>query len=439
MQHSSLVIFCNECGLANDPIAHTCAACQSPLAQTEATHALTVLDMPVSSKLPVTPKADAERSPAPRHQDSPLDFQAGTILAKRYQIEEEIGRGGFSIVYRAADLNNRKRHVAIKRIPLSVLTPEEVIGATETFNREVLMLARFKGKRGIPQFYEHLTDPENWYLVMEYIKGPTLEEFLQRRPSGYLNEEETIRVGIRLAHILQELHTDEPLVVFRDVKPANIMFTSKQELFLIDFGIARTFAVDKTKDTTPLGSPGYAAPEQYGRAQTDQRTDIYGLGATLQTLFTGRDPLELAAGEPSRNPKRPSPALRQILDEMLAPEAEQRPADMLAVQARLQAIQVSPAASAPSSYKYGLLMGAAMAFLSSLLTALRKFTWLDLLLGISIIAISLVLGVYEKWSQKKKLVGWKVFTRPAPLGILTAMLIWLLLEWLWSALGWPRL
>lgn len=278
--------------------------------------------------------------PAPKYQSAPRDFQAGTILAERYQIEEEIGNGGFSLVYRAVDLHEKKRRVAIKRIPLSTLTPEQIIGATETFNREVQMLSRFKGKRGIPRLYEHLTDPENWYLVMEYLPGSTLEEFLQHRPGGYLDEEETLRVGVRLAQLLQELHTDESLVVFRDVKPANIMFTPRQELFLIDFGIARTFAAEKTKDTTPLGSPGYAAPEQYGRAQTDQRADVYGLGATLQTIFTGLDPLELAAGEPSRNPKRPSPALRKILDEMLAPEVEQRPTDMQAVQAKLRAIQV---------------------------------------------------------------------------------------------------
>jgi serine/threonine protein kinase len=75
------------------------------------------------------------------------------------------------------------------------------------------------------------------------------------------------------------------------------------------------------RDTIPLGSPGYAAPEQYGRAQTDQRTDVYGLGATLQALLTGRDTLELAAGEASRNPRRPSRAMRKLLADMLSPNA----------------------------------------------------------------------------------------------------------------------
>ena len=271
-------------------------------------------------------------------QSPTQDIQAGTILANSYQIQEEIGRGGFSIVYRATEVGEPDRQVAIKRIPLSTLTPSQVIDATETFNRELAMLTRFSGTPGVPNFYGHLTDQENWYLVMQYIKGETLEEALQKAPGGYFDEKKTIRIGSQLAQIFNELHTNQPPVIFRDVKPANIMLTPENELFLIDFGIARHFTWGKARDTTPLGSPGYAAPEQYGRAQTNRRADIYGLGATLQTLVTGRDPLELASGETSRNPQPPSPALRTLLDQMLAPDLTQRPIDMREVQTRLDNI-----------------------------------------------------------------------------------------------------
>ena len=148
------------------------------------------------------------------------------------------------------------------------------------------MLIRFTDTPGVPRFYGHLTDQENWYLVMEYIEGKTLEERLQKAPGGYFDEATTIEIGIKLARIFFKLHSDWPPVIFRDVKPANIMLTSNGELYLIDFGIARDFKLGKVRDTTPLGSPGYAPPEQYGRAQTDRRADIYGLGATLQTLVT---------------------------------------------------------------------------------------------------------------------------------------------------------
>ena len=165
-----------------------------------------------------------------------------------------------------------------------------------------------------------------------------MEGYLQKAPGGYLDEQEVIKLGLGLANVLKTLHTSEPPVIFRDLKPANIMITPDHLFFLIDFGIACTFMPGKTKDTTPLGSPGYAPPEQYGRAQTDQRSDIYSLGATLQTLLTGRDLLELRAGESSQNPKAPSRGLQKLLDAMLSSEAAQRPDDMLQVEKHLQFI-----------------------------------------------------------------------------------------------------
>ncbi len=335
MPHSAMTLFCDECGLANKADATYCTSCQHPLVHsTDAPSQLMSVNVAPSA----VQEAIAGGTQARVQQSALIDFQPGTILAGRYRIEKEIGRGGFSVVYRAVDLHKKKLAVAIKRIQLSALTPRQIIDATETFNREVAMLSRFAGTHGVPTFYEHFTDAENWYLVMEYIPGHTLEERLQKMPGGYFDEKEAIHIGLKLTQILQKLHTDNPPVIFRDVKPANIMVASDQQLYLIDFGIARNFAFGKARDTTPLGSPGYAPPEQYGRAQTDRKADIYALGATLQTLVTGRDPLELAAGEPSRNPKPLSSALRVLLDEMLIPDSRHRPVDMLHVQARLEHI-----------------------------------------------------------------------------------------------------
>ncbi|GHO49362.1 protein kinase domain-containing protein [Ktedonospora formicarum] len=120
------------------------------------------------------------------------------------------------------------------------------------------------------------------------------------------------------------------------------MLTPDHKFFLIDFGIARTFTRGKAKDTIPLGSPGYAPPEQYGRAQTNQRSDIYSLGATLQTLVTGREPLELSSGEPSRNPNGPSRKLRKLLAKMLSADAARRPATMSRVKEYLTSLQYRP-------------------------------------------------------------------------------------------------
>jgi serine/threonine protein kinase len=269
-----------------------------------------------------------------------MDIQSGNMLAGRYRVWKEIGHGGFSTVYWGRELGGYRCRVAIKRIQLSALTPREIIDATETFNREVAALSRFKGTKGIPQLYEYFTDAENWYLILEYIDGQTLEDYLQK--AGYLREKEVIRIGIAVARIVQQLHAANPPVIFRDLKPANIMITPDHDLFLIDFGIARVFTPGKKRDTIPLGSPAYASPEHYGRAQTDQRSDVYSLGATLQTLLTGRDTLELAAGEASRNRRRPSRAMRKLLADMLSPDAARRPPDMIQVQRRLKNIPPVP-------------------------------------------------------------------------------------------------
>jgi len=336
MQQLSMHRFCDVCGAANDQAATCCVACQAPLPSTSGASPFA----PVRIARPAARQVFAGATPIPDSAIAPAHLHAGMVLAGRYRILGEIGRGGFSIVYRAEDLDAATHdEVAIKRIHLRSLTPRQIIDATETFHREMRTLARFKHFAGIPHFYEHLTDAENWYLVMEYIDGQTLEDYLRHAPDDALTERETLDIGIDLAHILHELHSVDPPIIFRDVKPANIMITPDRRLYLIDFGISRVFTPGKKKDTTPIGTPGYAPLEQYGRAQTDARSDIYSLGATLQTLLTGRDPLELAAGEPSRNRKKSSRALRKLLAEMMASDMAQRPANLGIVQRRLEQIQ----------------------------------------------------------------------------------------------------
>ena len=432
-QQSSLVVFCEECGLANEPGASHCAACQHSLAHASSTPPVAPVKVTPPSVLQVTPGPLLTRSSQAglfSSQNATGDFKFGTMLAGRFQIQEEIGRGGFSIVYRALDLHVNRREVAIKRIQLNALTPRQIIDATETFNREITMLARFQGVDGIPAFYEHLTDADNWYLITQYIKGQTLEEYLQQAPGGYLGEEETAALGIVLAQIMQKLHEYNPPIIFRDLKPANIMITPEHTFFLIDFGIARNFTPGKPKDTTPLGSPGYAPPEQYGRAQTDRRADIYSLGATLQTLFTGRDPLELRAGEASRNPHQPSRTLSRLLADMLSPDVAKRPASMYVVKHRLESTRRNPRLS----YVMGLMLGAAV----SAFVALLIFTDLGRILGAAwwlFFGISNIFNFFRKRIQKK-FQGGKLSWPFLVAGMLT-LLLPLALFWLWHTFGWP--
>jgi serine/threonine protein kinase len=258
----------------------------------------------------------------------------GTLLEKRYRILARIGEGGYGIVYKARDrrrlLNNL---VAIKVITLAALSPQEQIEATDTFNREITMLSGLN-HRNLPRIFDQFTDPEHWYIVMDYIDGMTLDEFLTHYPNGRMPLGLTTTIALILCDALSYLHQRRPAIIFRDVKPGNIMLTRWGRLYLIDFGIARRYRVGQARDTGPLGSPGYAAPEQYGRMQTTAQADIYGLGATLQTLLTGKEPLEIRMqGMPSdvRIPLK----LRNLLNQMMESDPNLRPASMVEVKSAL--------------------------------------------------------------------------------------------------------
>jgi tRNA A-37 threonylcarbamoyl transferase component Bud32 len=364
MQQSSLEFFCEECGAANPGDATHCFACKTPLTRSPESQPASAPIKPVTiapaPTLQVTANA-ASLAPSPAtpvfHSDS---LAPGSMLQNRYKIEREIGQGGYSIVYKARDTARYGRSVTIKQINLRNLSSRQVIEATETFNRETTLLPGLKHD-GIPKFYGHFTDPEHWYLVMEYIPGQTLEEYLQNSTEqGYCSLSDTLRIGIALCLILEYLHLCKPPLIFRDVKPSNIMLTRKRRVYLIDFGIARAFSPGKAKDTTPLGSPGYAAPEQYGRGQSDQRTDIYGLGATLQTLLTGCDPQELRQGVPSRAPYPIPPDVQQLLDSMMDPNPSHRPPNLAVVKQRLQAAL----ARIRRVFRYAVGVGLGLAFFS---------------------------------------------------------------------------
>lgn len=413
MQQSSMVFFCDECGAANEPGAQSCVACQHPLTPAPIEQPETPVT-PVVVAPPEVREVVATAPPVLAPSGMPIDFFPGMMFLGRYQIRREIGRGGFSTVYLAEDLRTGGKLVALKCISLRTLSPRQMIDATETCNREIKILSHLKGVNGIPALYESFRDSENWYVVLEYIEGQTLEEYVHQTPDGYLSEREVAEIGQKLASLLQAIHKRN--VIFRDVKPANIMLTPQRKLYLIDFGIARFFTSGQKKDTTPLGSPGYAPPEQYGRAQTDARADIYGLGATFQTLLTGSDPLELSQGEPSRNPDPLSPRIRQLLDEMLAPERERRLSRMWRIEWRLFRFTLSDARnrwrlffSICLGVGLGILLYLGLPFLGQTFNALPnflQFIFVLMLLALPIFLVVLLQGRPLSWESALKRFFW---------------------------------
>src|SRR6266436_3519072 len=261
------------------------------------------------------------------------------LLKQRYRIINPVGQGGFGAVYKAADLQFGNRLVAIKEMSQSSLSPQELVEATEASKREALLLAGLTHPN-LPRIYEQFTDMGRWYLVMDFIDGETLEEHLDKLKDGKLPVEKVLEIGIQLCNVLEYLHLRQPPIIFRDLKPANVMLTVHGHVYLIDFGIARHFKPGQAKDTTALGSTGYAAPEQSGKAQTTPRADIYALGATLHQLLSGKDPsdtpFQFASLQLLSHPVLAR--LEKLILQMVQMDASKRPANIAVIKQELQSI-----------------------------------------------------------------------------------------------------
>lgn len=287
----------------------------------------------------------------PQQPFFPVELLLHTLFRNRYFIMSKVGAGGFGSVYKARDIQNGDRLVAIKEVTLLGLHPQAMIEATTSFQREVSVLSQLDHPN-LPRLYEYIQTPGHWYLVMDFIAGETLEEYQSKAPNGHLLLSEALDIGMQLCLVLDYLHSQQPPIVFRDLKPANIMRTPTGQLYLIDFGIARYFKPGQAKDTVALGSHGYAAPEQYGKAQTTPRADIYSLGAVLHQLLTARDPSEAPFRfQPLRPKSHSEPGslntgmvdvlvnkLETLITSMLAMDVNKRPSDIARVKQELHVI-----------------------------------------------------------------------------------------------------
>lgn len=312
---------CQNCGATNQPPAVYCSSCGSSLQAIQPTI----------------------------YNSTTGRLLANVTLKQRYRIMALVGKGGMGAVYKTEDTQLGNRQVALKEMSQSGLSPQEQKEAADAFRQEALMLARLQHPN-LPNIFDHFEENGRWYLVMSFIEGETLEDSLSRAQGGRLPLDEVLQIGMQLCTVLGYLHTQQPAIIFRDLKPANIMRTPDGHIYLIDFGIARHFKPGQAKDTAYYGSMGYAPPEQYGKAQTTPRSDIYSLGATLYQLVSGHDP----SSSPFRFPLLSSlvptvPAnLATLLTRMLELDEDKRPASMLLVKQELQTL-ASPPTPKPSA------------------------------------------------------------------------------------------
>jgi outer membrane protein assembly factor BamB/tRNA A-37 threonylcarbamoyl transferase component Bud32 len=211
----------------------------------------------------------------------------GRVLQDRYEILGILGLGGMSAVYQARDQRfpNVVKLCAVKEMKSHSLDPQMRAVAVQNFEREANILATLSHP-AIPKVYDYFSEEARSYLVMEYIEGRDLEAILTDM-TGFLPQEQVLEWAIQLCDVLQFLHEHTPPIIFRDMKPSNIMLDKHSRLRLIDFGIAKNF--QPGQKGTMIGTEGYSPPEQY-RGVADQRTDIYALGATLHHVMTRQDP-----------------------------------------------------------------------------------------------------------------------------------------------------
>lgn len=214
-------------------------------------------------------------------------LEIGSLVDGKYKILNKIGQGGMSIVYLAMNERANKQW-AIKEVRKDGVQNFQVVKQGVVAETEMLKKLNHPN---LPSIVDVIDGEGTLLIVMDYIEGQHLESVVTEY--GAQSQEDVLQWAKQLCDVLAYLHSRKPPIIYRDMKPSNIMLKPDGKVMLIDFGIAREFKENSRADTTCLGTQGYAAPEQYGgRGQTDARTDIYCLGATLYHLLTGHNPSE---------------------------------------------------------------------------------------------------------------------------------------------------
>jgi len=226
-------------------------------------------------------------------EDRPVALQpegtlpAHTVLQERYEILAVQGVGGMGAVYRARDLRFSAvvKIVAVKEMMNTAPDPRLRRISVQNFEREANILASLSHP-AIPKIFDYFSEGARSYLILEFIEGQTMEHLLEKHQRPF-SQEEAVAWGIQVCDVLAYLHSQKPPVIFRDMKPSNLMIRPDGRLMVIDFGIAKVF--EHGQRGTMIGTEGYSPPEQY-RGVAEPRGDLYALGATLHHLLSGRDP-----------------------------------------------------------------------------------------------------------------------------------------------------
>ncbi|HET9787933.1 MAG TPA: protein kinase, partial [Pyrinomonadaceae bacterium] len=265
------------------------------------------------------------------HQPTIKQLDSGTVLNGRYEIARRIGGGGMGAVYLAKDRNLGDASRAVKEMVEAHLDPNQHEKAIGDFKRESLLLTSLEHP-SIPTIYDYFYDESlgRFYLVMKYISGGDLASRLRNAPGGRIDEKTVTDWGMQVADVLQYLHSRPKQIIYRDLKPANLMIDGNTgRVMLIDFGIAR-WVKQEEKGVTAVGTMGYAPPELFS-GRVEPRSDVYSLGATMFHLLTGADPQDnpLLIFDFAKNPRprQIAPSLSSEIEQILMRAVEYKPED----------------------------------------------------------------------------------------------------------------
>jgi serine/threonine protein kinase len=250
--------------------------------------------------------------------DGPCPRQAAprNLLQGRYELIGPLGQGGMGTVYMARDLHLHNRPCVVKRLRDDFSHEDDKKKAVAFFEREADVLSRLQHPN-IVHILDYFEEGSNYFLVMEYVEGRDLQDVLGDRALPF-EQNKVLEWASQICDVLEYLHGHQPPVIYRDLKPSNIMIDVKGRVKLVDFGIARPW--HENSDNTHVVSGGYSPPEQYWGA-ADPRSDIYALGATMYFLLTGNEPVALHCS----SPRQANLAVSSSIDNIVQKATDQDP------------------------------------------------------------------------------------------------------------------
>jgi serine/threonine-protein kinase len=284
--------------------------------------------------LPAPVKHTIKKGNTGGHQPAVKQLDPGSVLNARYEIVRRIGGGGMGAVYLAKDRNLGDAPRAVKEMVEAHLDPALHEKAIGDFKRESLLLTSLEHP-SIPTIYDYFYDEalSRFYLVMKFISGGDLASRLRNAPGGKIDEKTVADWGMQTADVLEYLHSRPKPIIYRDLKPANLMIDGNtSRIMVIDFGIAR-WVKQEEKGVTAVGTMGYAPPELFG-GRVEPRSDVYSLGATMFHLLTGSDPQDnpLLIFDFAKNPRprQIAPSVSSEMEQILMRSVEYKPEDRFA-------------------------------------------------------------------------------------------------------------